>query len=362
MRDISRIKPYKVASHKIWEMKPEKWNDVLKLDWNEATIPPSPMVDSEIKKLLETRNFYNIYPETNNTQLIKLLADYVDLPVDNIQYFASSDSLHEYISRIFIEAGNVVTILWPSYDNFRLTAEMCGGKIDYYRYGTGFRLDEQGFIRHLESTNPCLVYICNPNNPTGTLIEIDFIEGLLRKFPNIMFIIDEAYSEFAGVSSKKLVLKYNNIIISRTMSKAFALANFRFGYALSSVENIKLLTMIRNPKNVSTFAQVAVCAALCDLTYMENYVADVNRGKEYLNNALSAHDEFECYMGYGNYLLVRIKGVVGGSARLVNVLEKNNIFVRVLDQDPILKDCIRITVGNVSQMQRIMEVIEEYIC
>ena len=107
---LRNLKPYKLASHKIWSVTPEKRSEILKLDWNEASIPPSPKVRERILKILEEPCFFNLYPTTYNEELHQLLSDYVGLPKDNIQYFGSSDALHEYICKVFISVGDPVIV------------------------------------------------------------------------------------------------------------------------------------------------------------------------------------------------------------------------------------------------------------
>ena len=126
---LRNFTPYKLASHKIWTVDKFQREKILKLDWNEATIPPSPKVREQIQNLVNEPSFYQLYPSTYNEKLMKLLSEYVGLPKDNIQYFASSDSLHEYIAKLYITVGDPVLLLGPTYDNFRLTAEVCGADI-----------------------------------------------------------------------------------------------------------------------------------------------------------------------------------------------------------------------------------------
>ena len=133
-----------------------------------------------------------------------------------------------------------------------------------------------------------MVYICNPNNPTGNVHSKEYIEYLLEEYPDTLFLVDEAYYEFSGITVKDLVLRYDNLLISRTMSKAFALANFRLGYLIASKDNIQFINKIRNPKNLSTLAQEAACAALSDVDYMWRYVEEVKRGKAFSLDASTA--------------------------------------------------------------------------
>ncbi len=144
------MKPYKLASHKIWSVKPEERPEILKLDWNESTIPPSPKVAEYLNKILSEPSFFNLYPTTYNEKFLELLSDYTGLPQENLQYFASSDALHEYICKVFISVGDPVMILGPSYDNFRLTCQANGAEVYFSNYNDDFSFDAKRFEKNID--------------------------------------------------------------------------------------------------------------------------------------------------------------------------------------------------------------------
>ena len=357
---LRNLKPYKLASHKIWSVPPEGRNDILKLDWNEATIPPSPLVEKRIRHLLEEPCFFNLYPSTHNEELLGLLSDYVRLPKENLQYFGSSDALHEYVCKVFISVGDPVMILGPSYDNFRLTCQANGAEVSFSNYNDDFSFSADRFEADINQREPAVVYICNPNNPTGNVHEQTYIEHLLNEFPDTLFLIDEAYYEFSGITCKDLVLKYDNILISRTMSKAFALANFRVGYLIGSRDNVQFVNRIRNPKNLSTFAQEAACGALSDLPYMWDYVDEVNRAKASFTKEMNPLSHiFDVIPGHGNFLLFRFPAYEEKKA-LMDFLAGHNIFVRDTTQAEIVRNCFRITIGTRNQMKGVAHLISSF--
>lgn len=359
---LRNFEPYKLASHKIWTAGEEERKTILKLDWNEAAIPPSPKVSQRMEELVRKNQFYNYYPSTYNEELHHLIAEYMELPKENIQYFASSDSLHEYIAKLYITVGDPVLILGPSYDNFRLTAEVCGADVFFYYIGDNFQFQSEEFCKMIEDKEPSLVYICNPNNPTGTQHAAEYIEELLNKYPAVLFLIDEAYAEFSGITVKDLVLNYENILVSRTMSKAFGIANFRFGYLAASKNNIDYISNIRNPKNITTFAQEAAIGALSDLQYMKDYVNEVRSAKLEFQKQLSLYRGWiEFAKGEGNFQLIRCRDSNLKNS-LLQYLESNNIFVRDVCQTEFLKNfCVRITIGTREQMRRVSKCISEFI-
>ncbi len=359
---LRNFKPYKLASHEIWSVSAKQRDKVLKLDWNESTLPPSPNVLVKIRALLDDPNFFNLYPSTYNAHLIDLLADYTKLPKENIQYFASSDSLHEYIAKLFINVGDPVLILGPSYDNFRLTCQVNGGNIFFYEYNADFSFNEEGFEQFIEKINPSLIYICNPNNPTGYLHDIAYIKKLIEKFSNTMFLLDEAYIEFAGdnASCAGLVVDHENLLVSRTMSKAFALANFRFGYLLAHVKNINYISTIRNPKNITTFAQVAAEAVLDDVEYMRNYVSVVIEAREYFISSIKKKlTKLHPYSSRGNFVLIKCTSY-DEKEKIVEFLKTFNIYVRDVNQSPLVKECFRVSIGTKQQMERVLKSLESY--
>lgn len=356
---LRNLKPYKLASHKIWSVIPSKRNSILKLDWNEATLPPSPRVREALHALLEEPEFFNLYPTTLNDRLLNALSEFTGLPKENLQYFGSSDALHEYICKVFIGVGDPVMILGPSYDNFRLTCQANGGEVYYSNYNSDFSFNANKFEDDISRIEPAVVYICNPNNPTGNLHTEAYIEHLLNSFPDTLFLIDEAYMEFAGHSAKELVLQYDNILISRTLSKAFALANFRVGYLMASKDNIQFINKIRNPKNLSTLAQTAAIAAIEDSEYMWRYVDSVKEGKELFVKGLNrVSPDILVFPSYGNFCLLQFPSIEE-KRRIIEHLSNNNIFVRELTQGVIVERCFRITIGTPAQMKVVLDVIEK---
>ncbi len=358
---LQNIKPYKTSSHKIWDVSPNARRDILKLDWNEATVSPSPLVTKRLAALLKEPCFLNLYPNTANPRLMEMLVKYTGLPADNIQYFASSDVVHEYIARVYLCRGKSILIQSPAYDNFRLTAQSTGAKVYFSDIDAKtFTFDERKFERDLKQIKPDLVYICSPNNPVGYVTPNEYIEHLLRTYPNTLFLIDEAYIEFSTTpSAGVLVPKYENIIVTRTMSKAFAMANLRFGYVLSAAKNIQSMNSVRNPKNLPTFTQEAVIAALSDVKYMHNYARQVNAAKKYFIDAIRTMNGITAFDSAANFVLMKFDSY-GHKANMFRWLKQHDIFVREVSQNPMLYKCLRITIGTREQMARVIKCMTDF--
>lgn len=351
---VKTLKPYPLVSHKAWELQNNE--DVLKLDWNEATIAPSPKVKENIRKFLENGKMH-WYPDVNNSLLLEEISKYNVIPIDNIQYFASSDSLHEYIFRAYIYPHDKVLIVSPTYDNIRAVVQSNGAITEFYYLDDKFKLGADNFASYLKIHNPKIVYICNPNNPTGTIYQKEFIEKLIKTYGNILFIVDEAYYEFTGISCKELVHDYNNIIISRTFSKAFALASFRVGYTITSKNNVQILSKIRNPKNISTFSQLAAISVLQDIEYMQRYVKEVKEAKIYFDNELR-RDGIQVTGNAGNFSLLNLDYTI--KRDFINYMGANNVFIRNFEHLEGMKNYLRITIGTKEQMEKVLHIIRKY--
>lgn len=355
---VKKIKPYSLASHTIWEVKDQ--NGILKLDWNEATIAPTPKVKEvivELAKNMESR----YYPDVKNTRLLRAIADYCEIDSDYVQYFPSSDSAHECIAKVFLNVNDHVLMLSPTYDNFRLVCEVSGAIVKHCLYDEEHKFNFSVLNESILSHSPKLVYLCNPNNPTGTFIEPCDIKELLVFHPSVLFIIDEAYFEFSKKSAVSLVSNNNNIIITRTFSKAFALANFRIGYIVSGKHNIEQLNIVRNPKNISTFSQEAAIAALSDIPYTMNYVDEVIAAKEFFSlkiNELNIPIE-NIYNRDGNFILLDFSSLKD-KLTFISLLEEYNIFVRNLSHAESLINSVRITVGTRKQMEFVISILERF--
>ncbi len=355
--NVAKLKPYTLITQEAWGI-PNKKN-VLKLDWNEGVSPPSPLVQKEIIKFLQSNEPLNWYPILNNDLLISKISEYCETKTDLIQYYPSSDNLQEIIVRAFIDSSDEVIIISPTYDNFRSTVQSIGAKINkFYLQGGNFSFDIDAFKKQFFGKSIKLVYLCNPNNPTGTEFSKEIIIDLLKSFKDTLFLIDEAYYEFTNNTVSDLVEDYKNLIITRTFSKAFCLAGYRLGYSITSPDLIYIMNKIRNPKNIPTLSQVALLAALNDITYMRKYVEEILHSKNYLIKKLQDMGLGVLYGG-GNYLSIKIP--VNSSSELIKLFKSNYIYVRDYSHVPRMEGYIRITIGKKQDMDKVVDVLKSFL-
>ena len=357
-KSVYNSKPYKLTTQKAW-LESDK-SKVMKLDWNESTIPPSPKVISSLQDLVKN-GLINWYPNIQNSELVEKLSKYCNVKSHNVQYFNGSDAIHESIFKTFSDNNDILTIVGPTYDHPRSVAECFGLSIDFFYLTKDFDFNKNDFKNYMINTNPTLVYICNPNNPVGNIYSNELLSELLSEFPDSLFIIDEAYQEFYGLSCVELINKFPNLIVTRTFSKAFGLASLRLGYCISSKENISLINKFRNPKSINLFAQVAAIAAMDDLDYTKKYVSEVLEGKEmfinYIDSNLSKY--ITPVNGFGNFILFKLSKKFS-PPDFMNFLEKRKIYIRNYSHIKNLENHLRATIGNKAQTEYLISAFEEY--
>jgi histidinol-phosphate aminotransferase len=353
---ISKLIPYKLSSHRAWELAHS--NNILKLDWNEASIPPSPLVIEKVSHALKS-DALNWYPDVDNKLLLYKIATYSEVDISEVLYFASSDCIHEYLIRAFVQPFDKLLIIGPTYDNFRSTAESSGASIHFFKLNEDFKLELNSLQETIDNIAPKLVYIVNPNNPTGTIIAPIELKNLITKNPNSLFIIDEAYYEFAGQTVSHCVSDYENLIITRTFSKAFALASFRIGYLISNKININTLKKIRNAKSIPLLSQVAAEAALDSLEYTKKYILEVTDARDLFYKYLQSSTHLTPYLSYANFIFIRVQ-TNDMKYELLRFLENKFIFIRDYKHVSGVENFIRISIGTKNQMKFVTNEITNF--
>jgi histidinol-phosphate aminotransferase len=353
---VKTLQPYQLSVHKVWE--DLKNMEILKLDWNESVLAPSPKVISALKALFDEQTRLNWYPDTLNFELLESLARYTGLSKEYLQYFGGSDAAHEYIIRALINPNDTIVILSPNYDNFRVHALAQGAKVINIDFYNGDCINIEHLTNQLNDISPSLIYLSNPNNPTGSFISQSEIFQIISNYPNVIFLIDEAYIEFHDTSSIQLVLNFSNLIVTRTFSKAFGLASLRIGYIAADPYILELINRIRNPKLISLPAQISAIAALNDIQYMASYVSIVIESLEYFTKGIIDLGLFY-KRGGGNFILLKFKTEADKESCL-NYLEKRSVYIRNLKHLPGMENFARVTIGTRPNMEYLLSLLIDW--
>jgi histidinol-phosphate aminotransferase len=302
------------------------YEDSLKLDWNEL----SDFENVELKKHLINRMSslrLSWYAPIENSNLNSLLCRFCGVNEGSIRLFNGSDYAHEIICRTFLDNDDDILIVRPNYDNFRLVAESICRAVHYYDINPESIPDLNHLSLTISKTLPKLVYISRPNNPTGYCIELDQIRQLINKHINVLFLIDEAYIEFSDKKSSVFLIDSDNLIVTRTFSKAFGIAGLKLGYAIASQNLIQNLDYLRNSKCINTFALIAGEFLLNNINAVTEVISDVKKNREIFATFLK-NKNLQFYPSEGNFILIKLFSPEIAQS-LFNHFKSEKIYVRL---------------------------------
>ena len=322
----------------------------LRLDFNENTQGCSPKVIEALKKI--DAEEVSSYPEYKKFR--KKLADYLDVDDSEILLTNGADEAIKVVTDTFIDKDDEIIIPTPTFSMFKVYASTACARINSILYNKDLSFPTKKVIDKINSSTK-LVILVNPNNPTGTAINENDIVKILKKAENknTLILIDEAYYQYYSKSAKELIKKYGNLIIIRTFSKEFGLAGLRLGYIISNTEIIRNLKKVISPYSVNSLALVAGSAAIDDTEFVNNYVSEVRRNKQYIVKELNRLG-IKTYPTQANFLVANF----GEKSNLVyKKLKQKNILIRNVTKYPLLIDCLRITVGTKEQCSRLIKEI-----
>ncbi|WP_342270832.1 histidinol-phosphate transaminase [Buchnera aphidicola] len=288
----------------------------------------------------------NRYPDFQPKKLLKKYSNYLQIQKKNILITRGSDEAIDLLIRTFcVSKIDQIMFCPPTYDMYEVCAKIYNIEIIKIPTLKSFQLNTIQIVQHIKYVK--LLYICNPNNPTGNLIDISDLLYLLKKVPsNCLVIIDEAYIEFSSKNSSIFLLKkYSNLIILRTLSKAFGLAGIRCGFLIASsiIVNIlkKVLAPYPVPLPVSQIAENALSKKKFSLIF--NNIKKILENRDFFISKISNFPYVKkVYPSNTNFILIKFKN----SISVFQYLLKCGFVVRDQSHKKILKNCLRITIGT----------------
>jgi histidinol-phosphate aminotransferase len=330
-------------------------DEIIKLDANEN---PYGCSDRVIEAISNYR-YYHIYPDALQQELRQQLSIYTGVPASNIIAGAGADQLIDLIIRLVVNPGDEIINLTPTFGMYEFYARLSGANIVNINRNTSFDIDTQT-VQDSITPRTRLIFLANPNNPSGTLTAREDIKRLLDT--GVLVVVDEAYYEFSRESVAHWLGQYDNLIVLRTFSKWAGLAGLRIGYGLFDEKLAGYLMRIKDPYNINTAAQLAALASLSDQHYLLGQVEQIISERERLFAKLGQITGLIPYPSRANFILCRI--VQGRADWLVRMLKQRGILVRYYDTQE-LKDFIRISVGKPEQndvtVESIIEIMAEAI-
>jgi histidinol-phosphate aminotransferase len=307
---------------------------ILVMSRNENPYGPSPKVWEALKGVQIHR-----YPDS--MQFLDALSDYTGYPKKNIVAGAGMDEVITTVARLFLGKGDKALIPIPTYSLYSLAVRLCGAEPVYQQRLKEFELD-------LEIPDGLkLIFLCSPNNPTGNAISEEIVRTVAESTNAIVFM-DEAYAEFEDKSLIRMVGDHENLIVGRTMSKAFGLAGLRLGYAVAPDWIAEHYRRISPLFSISGLSLAAGAAALGDVEYMKRSVKKICSERDRIQSRIEG-----AHPSQGNFLYVETPG---RSRKVTESLLKRGIVVRDCSPMPGAgENHIRVTVGTPEQNERFLE-------
>lgn len=328
-------------------------DQLIKLDTNENLYGPSPKA---LEALANLSGDYHIYPDLTSAALRDLLAEYVGVSSEYILVGCGADELIDLTLRLFLEPGDAIINCPPTFTMYGLVAGWVGNcrVIDIPRYDD-FSLDLPAIEAAAHESGAKLLFLCNPNNPDGSVITDDTLRQLLQ-LP-LTVVIDEAYVEFMdGDGYASWVPKTPNLILLRTLSKWAGLAGLRVGYGIYPLGIIEHLWKIKHPFNVNVAADVAAQATLQDMDWVRDVIGKIIHERERMAMLLKSIAYLTVLPSQGNYLLAKVDGMT--TSDLKRQLDQRGILIRNYTK-PGLEDYIRISIGKPEHTDALIAALQE---
>jgi histidinol-phosphate aminotransferase len=299
-----------------------------------------------------------IYPDGYGTILREKLAQFLQVEEEELIFGNGSDNLIQIISRALLHPNASTVMAAPTFSQYRHNAVIEGAIIKEVPLINGEH-DLEGMLAAIDDqTN--VIWLCSPNNPTGTYIPENKLTSFLEKVPShILVVLDEAYYEYVTAAdyynSIELTRKYQNLIVLRTFSKIYGLASFRVGYGVANRNIIKALESVREPFNVNSLGQLAAAAAVMDQEFVEECKMKNRQGLQQFYD-FCKQNQLSYYPSQTNFILIDFK--VDGDRVFQFLLEKG--FIVRSGKALGFPTAVRITVGSREQNEGVLKAIEQF--
>jgi len=352
---LDRIRPY-VPGKPIDEVKRRYGlEDVIKLASNENPLGVSPKA---LEAMAAALSGVNLYPDGSSYALREALSERFALPIDSIAVGNGADDLILQISIAYLDQGDSVIVSRSSFPMYDIYAHAMRADLVKTELASGYRIDLRAMAAAVEERTK-LIYVCNPNNPTGTIVTSKEVDRFLGSVPeSVLIVFDEAYFEMVDSPSYPDTLSYvregrGNVIVLRTFSKAYGLAGIRLGYGFGHPETIAPLFKVKPAFSVNALAQAAGIAALADDDFLRRSIESNKREREFLYRGFDRLG-LEYAESHTNFVLVRI----GPQAISVHEeLLKTGVIVRPCSGYD-LPDYLRISIGTRAENERLLTGLE----
>lgn len=328
-KDLERFKPYKA----------EENNLSIKMDANESFLDFPEELRSKFLESVQL-TFLNRYPDPYSREVCKLYADYAKVNHENVMAGNGSDELIQIIINAFITSGDKVMALNPDFSMYSIYTKIAGGVPVEYNLDEDFKLDTEGLISKVNRQEIKILFLSNPNNPTGGVIPKETILKIIKECKCIV-VIDEAYYEFYGSTMVDNIENYGNLIVLRTCSKALGLAALRLGFLITNNRVMYEIKKVKPPYNVNSITQKIGEVILSNPYVIHDNVNIILKERDYLINGLRNEEGIKVYSTEANFILIETQN----AAQIKEKASAKGISVRSFNSER-LKNCLRICAGK----------------
>ena len=333
-------------------------DDIIKLGSNENPFGPSAKAIEAIGK--ECKNI-NRYPESVLNELQQELANYSGVKQSQVIIGGDgADEIIDVLAKTFIDEGDEFIVPLPSYMYYEYLLQQYGARPVYAKWNLEEnKLDTDSILNSINNKTK-MIFLCTPNNPTGTLIDEKDIRDIASGNPDVLIVVDEAYFEYAEVTNKDLINEFDNIFIIRTMSKVMGLAGMRMGYGLACSEIIEYMHRIKPVFSLTRLSYVAALNTLRDKNYIETSIEKGIESREYLYNELSKIDSLNVFPSKSNFMLIGIKDTGFTASEFAFKHMKKGIIVRDCTSFKGLDEYwIRISICTLEEDKKFIDIVKE---
>lgn len=309
----------------------------LRLDFNENTVGCSPRVLVQMRAL--DAEALARYPDREPVE--HAVARFFDLDTAQLLLTNGVDEAIHLLCSTYLETGDEALIVVPTFAMYSIFAQATGAWIVEVRSEPEFSFPTEAVLAKI-SPRTRLIAVANPNNPTGAVVSEDLLLRIAKASPQAALLVDEAYFEFHGRTLLTHRTRPSNIFVTRTFSKAYGLAGMRIGVLVGDPHQMAMVRRVASPYNVNAVALAVLPEALQDAAYVEHYVSQVRRNRDFLEQELLAQG-LHYWPSRGNFVLVRIGPL---HKEFVHSLRERGILVRARDSDPGCEGTVRLTVGS----------------
>lgn len=331
-----------------------KLDTMIKLNTNENPYPPAPGVLQAMKSFDVDK--LRLYPDDKSDILVGALADYYQVDKNQVFVGVGSDDVLGMAFLSFFNSDKPILFPDITYSFYQVWANLYKIPYETPALDDSFRIKKEDYYKENGG-----VVLANPNAPTGIYEDLTFIEDILQHNQDVIVIVDEAYVDFGGKSAIELIDRYENLLVVQTFSKARSMAGMRIGYCIGNKDLIKVINDVKYSYNSYTMNQTSLyigVEAVKDEAYFRGNLAKIMKERERTMVELDKLG-FTCTDSKTNFVFAQHKTVP--AAELLEMLRKQNIFVRNFTSNPRISNYLRITIGTREEMDSLYSAIREYV-